>query len=332
MSSRPPPPSTHRDSDAPPPRMGGDRRRLGAALLVFELHDMRALMALAGLALVGGALGLAAMWPALARIEAIAALLLLPPLAVVLALRWTLVERGCLRAVALGVGAASALAAFGTAIAIVHPAGPFESFWLRTDAPEQTVGSAFEPRQVTLTVRGTLQGDGGAVRLGVGRDGKETVVRLAFDTDSIRDRRSFGLGEPVQQRLAAVPAPGEGPLRVRLIEAPASLDAGVHVVVSPAGVLERYAVPMAGVLGVAGLAVQSWAERRRARSWLLVGSWAALAFAIQAPGAWDASSPGWSAAGVLLFAALAGGCSAAAVSYVVAKLHERAGQGPAAEA
>jgi len=89
---------------------------------------------------------------------------------------------------------------------------------------------------------------------------------------------------------------------------------------------------VAGVLGVAGLAIQSWAERRRARSWLLVGSWAALAFALQAPGAWDASSPGWSAAGMLLFAALAGGCSAAAVSYLIAKRHERAGQESAAEA
>jgi len=129
--------SPTQDPERAPTANGRRQAPLGAALLMFELHDMRAVMALRRSRAGRGALGLGAMWPALARIEAIAALLLLPPLAVVLALR--LDPRRARLATSRGTGNRSRLGARRprTAIAIVRPAGPFESFWLRADAPSR---------------------------------------------------------------------------------------------------------------------------------------------------------------------------------------------------
>jgi hypothetical protein len=190
-------------------------RRASTLLLLFELGEMRAELALVLLALAGVALGLGSWWPALAWLEAVGALLALPVVAVVVALRRSIIDTPWLRRSAVAVGTAAALVALAVGVTTLSTGLSLAGSWL-------------------------------------------------------------------------------------------------------AGVLRHLPVA-AALLAAAGLALQVEAERRRARSWLLVGSWTALAFALWAPARWDPSQPGWSAIGVLLFAAFAGGGAGGAVSYVIAK-------------
>lgn len=186
-------------------------------LLLLELGEMRGQLAIALIGVGAVALGLGTVWPPLAHAEAVAAMLLLPPLVVAVTVRRSIVPSPGLRIGGATVASACALLAFGSAVAALFPRASVSLLW-----------QAFAPH---------------------------------------------------------------------------ALGTGV-------------------TLGVAALLAQVLAERRQARSWLLIGSWTALAFAGRAS-AWDADSPGWTAMGVLLFAALTGGLGGTVVSYLVARSNAR---------
>jgi hypothetical protein len=78
------------------------------------------------------------------------------------------------------------------------------------------------------------------------------------------------------------------------------------------------------LLGGAAALVQIWAERRRARSWLLVGAGVVAALAAYGPVGFDGASPAQSALRILAVAFVAGGGAGIAVSYVIARAYEPA--------
>lgn len=288
-------------------------------LLWMELGEVRAQVAIALVAVAALALGLATVWPVLARLEAIAAMLGLPVLAVGVALRKSVVQDRWLRRAVFAVGGASALLAVLAALATLFPSDPLGTVWLNPDGNERTVTSAADAAHVTLTVRAPARGADQPLRLAVGRGGFEREVRMSLEAPLESTPSLLDVTEPIVERRVAVAVPGRGPLRVRWLNPLDDADDRIEVTVRSTSLAARHVVLIGGLLAAVGFVLQVLAERRRARSWLLLGSWFAIGFAMWAPTAWDPSQPGWTALGALLFAVMAGGGGAAVVSYLIAR-------------
>lgn len=280
---------------------------------------MRAQVAIAMVALSALALGLASIWPALARVEAMVAMLGLPALAVAAALRKSLIQERGLRAAVWAVGAASVALAVVAAAATLFPSEPLGVLAIGSQARERSVALPPEISHLSLTVRGPARGADQPLRLGVGRGGLERELAVSLEAPVDFTSSPLEMSEPWVERRVAATVPGPGPLRVRLLEPADVAPSRIELVVRATSVADRYALPIGSLLAAVGVVLQVLAERRRARSWLLFGSWFAIAFALWAPTAWDPSQPGWTALGALLFGAMAGGGAAALVSYLIAR-------------
>ncbi|MBW2523838.1 MAG: hypothetical protein JRI23_06670 [Deltaproteobacteria bacterium] len=272
------------------------------------------------------ALGLASIWPWLARVEAMVAMFCLPALAVAIALRKSLFQQRGLRALVWAVGGASVALAIVAAASTLFPGEPLGALALGPQARERSVALPPETSHLTLTVRAPAGTSDHPLRLGVGRGGQEREVAVSLEVSAELADSPFEMSEPVVERRVAVVVPGPGPLRVRLLEPADAAISRVELAVRATSLADRYAFMVGSALAAVGVVLQVLAERRRARSWLLFGSWFSIAFALWAPRAWDPSLPGWTALGALLFGAMAGGGAAALVSYLIARRCAPAGE------
>jgi hypothetical protein len=292
---------------------------VSALALWFELGEMRGQVAIALVALSALALGLASIWPALARVEAMVAMFSLPALAVVVAMRNSLFQERGLRGAVWTVGAASAALAVVAAASSLFPSEPFGELALGPQARERSLALPPETSHLSLTVRAPATPADQPLRLGVGRGGQEREVAISLEAPAELDPSPFAMSDPVVERRVAVVVPGQGPLRVRLLDPVELTSSRVELAVRPTSLADQYAFIIGSLLAAVGVVLQVLAERRQARSWLLFGSWFSIAFALWVPTVWDPSQPGWTALGALLFGAMAGGGAAAFVSYLIAQ-------------
>jgi len=292
-------------------------------VLLAQFHDLRGVVGVLAVAAILGAAALGSFSPSFARIGAIGALLVAPPLVAFATLRWALAEQGWLRQLPLAIGGVTMLTTLVTIASMLFPSAPLARLQSGEQASEASVEVPADVSRFTITVIGELEGDHGQVRLRMTRGGRATSLDVPLERNTAGGTETPEGLQLVRRRIANFRVPGDGPIGVRLAGTQGGTALVTKVSIKPASTLDRYAAAALSLLGSAAIAVQVWAERHRVRSWLLLGSGISIALAAYGPSAYDAAEPAASVLGILAVATLAGGGSALAISYAIAKVFER---------